>query len=95
MTPFDAFHAQALTIITEAFERARATDTRWPNLRLWVEVDPRRDDGRVLRAKLDDEVGIEALPPSWLTIYPAPADKVNLENAPGGRGICGTGLSNL
>jgi hypothetical protein len=42
MTPFDAFHAQALTIITEAFERARATDTRWPNLRLWVEVDPRR-----------------------------------------------------
>ena len=61
MTPFNAFHAQALTVTTSA--------------------------------GLDDETGIEALLPSWLTIYPAPADKVNLENAPGGRGICVTGLS--
>lgn len=34
MTPFDAFHAQALPIITEALEHARATDTCWPSLRL-------------------------------------------------------------
>ena len=33
----------------------------------------------MLRARLDDKAGIGALPPSWLTIYPAPADKVNLE----------------
>jgi hypothetical protein len=37
MTPFDAFHAQAPPIITEALERARATDSRRPNLQLWVE----------------------------------------------------------
>jgi hypothetical protein len=79
MTPFDAFHAQAPPIITEALERAWATDTRWPNLRLWVEVDPRRDEGRVLRAGLDDEVGIDMLPPAWLNIYLAPADKVDME----------------
>lgn len=79
MTPFDAFHAQAPPIITEALEHTRATDTRWPNSWLWVEVDPQCDDGRVLRAKLDDEAGIEALPPSWLTVYPVPADKVDLE----------------
>lgn len=39
MTPFDAFHTQALTIITEALQRTWVTDTHWPNLRLWVEVD--------------------------------------------------------
>ncbi len=36
-------------------------------------------EGRVLSAGLDDEAIIEALPPSWLTIYPAPANKVDLE----------------
>ncbi len=41
MIPFGAFRAQALSIITEALERVRATDTRWPNLQLWIEVDPR------------------------------------------------------
>ena len=79
MTPSELFHTKALPILTEVPERARATDTRWSNLEPWIEVDPRRDEGRVLRAELDDEAGIEALPPSWLTIYPAPADKVDLE----------------
>jgi hypothetical protein len=40
MTPFEAFHNQALPIITEALQRTWATDTRWPDLQLWVEVDP-------------------------------------------------------
>jgi hypothetical protein len=84
MTPFEQFHDQALPIITEALEHARATDTRWPNLQLWVEVDPRRDDGRVLRVGLDDEAGIDMLTPAWLNIYPAPADKVDLEEYTGG-----------
>jgi hypothetical protein len=64
MTPFEQFHAQVLTVITEALERTRATDTCWSNLWPWVEVDPQRDEGRVLRAGLDDEAGIGALPPS-------------------------------
>ena len=37
MTPFERFRAQVLTIIAETLERARATDSRWPNLQLWVE----------------------------------------------------------
>lgn len=77
MTPSD--RAQALPLITGALEHARATDTRWPDLRLWVEVNLRYDEGHVLRAGLDDEAGISALPPSWLTIYPAPSDKVDME----------------
>jgi hypothetical protein len=79
MTPFDAFHAQTLPIITEALQPIRATDTCWPNLRLWVEVDTQCDDGHVLRVELNDKTGIDALPPSWLTIHREPASKVNLE----------------
>lgn len=43
-------------------------------------------EGRVLRAGLDDEAGIDMLPSAWLNIYPAPADKVDLEEYTGGVG---------
>jgi hypothetical protein len=52
-----------------------------------MEIDPQRDDGRVLRAGLDDEAGIDALPLSWLTIHQEPTNKVNL---PGG--ACAEGV---
>jgi hypothetical protein len=40
----------------------------------------------VLRAGLDDEAGIDMLPSAGLNIYPAPADKVDLEEYMGGVG---------